>query len=30
MMVTGKGKEPTVMFSLNIKVRKFPSPGLEF
>jgi hypothetical protein len=30
MMVTGKGKEPTVMLSLSIKVRKFPSPGLEF
>lgn len=30
MMLTGKGKEPTVMLSLMITVRKFPSPGLEF
>ena len=30
MMVTGKGKEPSVMLSLSILVRKFPSPGLEF
>lgn len=30
MMVTGKGKEPSVMMSLSILVRKFPSPGLEF
>jgi len=30
MMVTKKGKTPSVMFSLAIKVRKFPSPGLEF
>lgn len=30
MMVTQKGREPNVMLSLNIKVRKFPSPGLEF
>jgi hypothetical protein len=30
MMVTGKGKEPTVMLALSILVRKFPSAGLEF
>lgn len=30
MMVTGKGNEPSVMLSLSILVRKFPSPGLEF
>lgn len=30
MMLTGKGKEPSVMLSLSILVRKFPSPGLEF
>lgn len=30
MMVTGKGKEPSVMLSLSILVKKFPSPGLEF
>lgn len=30
MMVTDKGKEPSVMLSLSILVRKFPSPGLEF
>lgn len=30
MMVTGKGKDPSVMISLSILVRKFPSPGLEF
>lgn len=30
MMVTCKGKEPSVMLSLGILVRKFPSPGLEF
>ena len=30
MMVTGKGKDPSVMLSLSIIVRKFPSPGLEF
>lgn len=30
MMVTGKGSEPSVMLSLRIKVKKFPSPGLEF
>lgn len=30
MKVTEKGKNPSVMFSLSIKVRKFPSPGLEF
>ncbi|KAG7346439.1 hypothetical protein IV203_005507 [Nitzschia inconspicua] len=30
MMVTDKGKEPSVMLSLMITVRKFPSPGLEF
>ena len=30
MMLTAKGKEPSVMLSLSIKVKKFPSPGLEF
>jgi hypothetical protein len=30
MMLTGKGKEPSVMLSLSITVKKFPSPGLEF
>lgn len=30
MMVTDKGDEPSVMLSLGIFVRKFPSPGLEF
>lgn len=30
MMVTSKGKEPSVMLALEILVRKFPSPGLEF
>ena len=30
MMVTGKGTEPSVMLSLSILVRKFPSPGLAF
>jgi hypothetical protein len=30
MMLTGKGHEPSVMFSLSILVRKFPSAGLEF
>ena len=30
MMVTDKGNEPSVMLSLGILVRKFPSPGLEF
>lgn len=30
MMLTSKGKEPSVMLSLLITVRKFPSPGLEF
>ena len=30
MQVTGKGKTPSLMLSLNICVRKFPSPGLEF
>jgi hypothetical protein len=30
MMLTNKGKEPSVMLSLLITVRKFPSPGLEF
>ena len=30
MMVTDKGREPNVMLSLNIKVKKFPSPGLDF
>lgn len=30
MMLTDKGKEPSVMLSLRIKVKKFPSPGIEF
>ena len=30
MMLTAKGKDPSVMLSLSILVRKFPSPGLEF
>lgn len=30
MMLTDKGKEPTLMLSLGILVKKFPSPGLEF
>jgi hypothetical protein len=30
MMVTDKGAAPSVMLSLNIVVRKFPSPGLAF
>ena len=30
MMLTDKGREPSVMLSLRIKVKKFPSPGLEF
>lgn len=30
MMLTEKGMEPSVMLSLTILVRKFPSPGLEF
>ena len=30
MMMTNKGKEPSVMLALSILVRKFPSPGLEF
>lgn len=30
MMVTSKGNEPSVLLSLGILVRKFPSPGLEF
>ncbi|EEC51611.1 predicted protein [Phaeodactylum tricornutum CCAP 1055/1] len=30
MMVTDKGESPSVMLSLNIVVKKFPSPGLEF
>jgi hypothetical protein len=30
MMLTAKGVEPSIMFSLTILVRKFPSPGLEF
>jgi hypothetical protein len=30
MMLTGKGSEPSVMLSLSILVRKFPSTGLEF
>lgn len=30
MMVTDKGADASVMLALNIKVRKFPSPGLEF
>ena len=30
MMLTEKGRESSVMISLRIKVKKFPSPGLEF
>jgi len=30
MMLTPKGREPSVMLSLSILVRKFPSPGIEF
>ena len=30
MMVTDKGKDTSVMLALNIIVKKFPSPGLEF
>lgn len=30
MMVTGKGKDPSVMLALSIMVKKFPSAGLEF
>lgn len=30
MMLTGKGKEPIIMLSLGILVKKFPSPGLDF
>jgi hypothetical protein len=30
MMLTGKVKEPIIMLSLGILVRKFPSPGLDF
>lgn len=30
MMVTSKGEAPSVMLSLNIKVHKLPSPGIEF
>lgn len=30
LMVTPKGAEPTVMLSLGITVKKFPSPGLAF
>jgi hypothetical protein len=30
MMLTPKGKEPSVMLSLSILVKKFPSPGLQF
>ncbi len=30
MMLTDKGKEPSAMLSLRIKVEKFPSPGIEF
>ncbi|CAJ1966941.1 unnamed protein product [Cylindrotheca closterium] len=30
MMLTDKGNEPTIMLSLGILVKKFPSPGLEF
>merc|ERR1712032_707448 len=31
MMITNKGKSGgSIMFALNIKVKKFPSPGLEF
>jgi hypothetical protein len=30
MMVTDKGEAPSVMLALNIKVKKLPSPGLDF
>jgi hypothetical protein len=30
MMITDKGEAPSVMISLNIKVRKLPSPGIDF
>ena len=30
MMVTGKGKDPSVMLALSLLVKKFPSAGLEF
>lgn len=30
MMVTAKGEAPSVMFALSIKVRKLPSPGIDF
>lgn len=30
MMLTDKGKDSSVMISLRIKVKKFPSPGMEF
>ena len=30
MMVTDKGSAPSVMLALNILVRKFPSPGIDF
>lgn len=30
MMLTGKGKEPIIMLSLGILIKKFPSPGLDF
>ena len=30
MMVTDKGGIPSVMIALNIKVRKLPSPGMDF
>lgn len=30
MMVTDKGEAPTVMLALSIKVKKLPSPGLDF
>lgn len=30
MMVTDRGAAPSVMLALNILVRKFPSPGLDF
>lgn len=30
MMLTDKGREPSVMLSLTIEVKKLPSPKLEF
>ena len=30
MMVTDKGSSPSIMLALNILVRKFPSPGIDF